>query len=400
MKPYIFLLIFPVFLSCKNDPICESISLSVPYKTSKQIAKMIEESDQPWIYQLAAWEYSYIGDYQKMAETWDKDRGPRKRLSSEDSLAFLQNYQPQNALEYIIEQASGQKVVMINEAHHQPLHRVFTTSLLQPLYDQGFRYLGLETLNHDDSLLNQRKYPIFSSGTYIVEPQFANLVREALAIGYELFPYESQDHSNGTQREINQARNIQAFVEAHPEGKFLIHAGFAHIIEGEYPAWGKAMAGRFEEFTGIDPYTINQTEWTQSAYETYNDGYYQIIQEKVPSVFIDQNGSPFTHPVNPDWYDLRVFHPRWEYESGRPTWLQANGKRLPYSINPPALNFDPPYLVMAYSQNEDLEKAVPMDIAEWKDSMSAPILILPPGEYQVVIQNADSTGCKFIISNP
>ena len=92
MKPYIFLLIFPVFLSCKNDPICESISLSVPYKTSKQIAKMIEESDQPWIYQLAAWEYSYIGDYQKMAETWDKDRGPRKRLSSEDSLAFLQNY--------------------------------------------------------------------------------------------------------------------------------------------------------------------------------------------------------------------------------------------------------------------------------------------------------------------
>lgn len=49
---------------------------------------------------------------------------------------------------------------MINEAHHQLMHRTFTTSLLEGLYAKGYRFLGLEALAYDDTLLNQRGYPV------------------------------------------------------------------------------------------------------------------------------------------------------------------------------------------------------------------------------------------------
>jgi hypothetical protein len=42
-----------------------------------------------------------------------------------------------------------------------------------------------------DSLLNERGYPLNSplSGTYVTEPQMSNLIREAIDIGFKLFPY-------------------------------------------------------------------------------------------------------------------------------------------------------------------------------------------------------------------
>lgn len=52
----------------------------------------------------------------------------------------------------------------------------------------------------EDTLLNERGYPLLSSGYYTQEPQFGNLVREALRIGYELFPYETQVRGDGKER--------------------------------------------------------------------------------------------------------------------------------------------------------------------------------------------------------
>ncbi len=43
------------------------------------------------------------------------------------------------AAEYIIKRSSKERIIIINEAHHQPLHRVFTESLLEGLYQNGFR---------------------------------------------------------------------------------------------------------------------------------------------------------------------------------------------------------------------------------------------------------------------
>ena len=63
----------------------------------------------------------------------------------------------------------------------------------------------------------------------------------------------------GMRREIEQAENIQKFIERNLLGKVLIHCGYAHAYEYDYPAWGKAMAGRLKDIMKIDPLTIDQT---------------------------------------------------------------------------------------------------------------------------------------------
>jgi len=137
-----------------------------------------------------AWELSYIGEYKKVLETWDKDDREPPALTQTQVKDFLK-YKPVDAKDFIIQKAKTEQIIILNEAHQQPYHRVFTTSLLADLYKQGFRYFGAETISEWDSVLNKRKYPTLNSGYYTQEPCYGNLVREALRIGYTVFTYES-----------------------------------------------------------------------------------------------------------------------------------------------------------------------------------------------------------------
>ncbi|MBK7637262.1 MAG: hypothetical protein IPJ13_25495 [Saprospiraceae bacterium] len=57
-----------------------------------------------------------------------------------------------------------------------------------------------------DSILQYEGYPTLKSGYYTKEPQFGNLVRAAHKKGFKIFGYESNGHTNGKEREINQAK--------------------------------------------------------------------------------------------------------------------------------------------------------------------------------------------------
>ncbi|RXM58193.1 hypothetical protein BOQ60_24775, partial [Chryseobacterium sp. CH1] len=46
--------------------------------------------------------------------------------------------------------------------------------MLQGLYDKGYRYLGLETLASDS--LNTTKFATLNSGYYSQEPEFGNFI--------------------------------------------------------------------------------------------------------------------------------------------------------------------------------------------------------------------------------
>ncbi|MBC3784187.1 hypothetical protein [Spirosoma utsteinense] len=103
------------------------------------------------------------------------------------------------------------------------MHRAFTTSPLKDLYQGGFRYLGAETLNSRDSTLNQRRYPLIRSGYYTREPQYGNLIREALQLGYQLVAYEARnkdEFASGKNREIAQAHRIEAILKKTRQPKF------------------------------------------------------------------------------------------------------------------------------------------------------------------------------------
>jgi hypothetical protein len=356
------------------------------YVFSTQIEENFISDPTSFAYFKSSWEYASIGEYQKSLWSFDQVFQGYPKLNEEDKEAFLA-LKPINGRQYILDRAENEKIIMINEAHHQPLHRTFTTSLLKDLYERGYRFLGLEAMVHTDSLLNERGFPVLSTGYYTQEPQFGNMVREALKLGYTIFPYETKIHADGKEREIQQARNIQQVVEKHPDDKFLIHCGFDHIIETYVPGWEKAMAGRVKEFTGIDPFTINQEILTEHFLREKENPYFLLVDTlKEVSVFVDDEGNVFHGGPGDERFDVRLFHPRTTYINGRPNWLLMQGERKIYMLHPDSISIDYPILVKAFNKNEGTEP-VPVDVIEIKNITDQKGIILPTGEYNLLLKN-------------
>ena len=336
------------------------------------------------LYQVAAWDFFYIGKYREMLKTWDEEHNNYPKINQESIDYFSENYKRKSAINYILKRADTVQVIIINEAHHQPMHRVFTTELLEQLYAKGYKYFGLETLQKSDDQINQRKYPVYSSGTYSLEPQFGNLIRSALKIGYTLFAYESD--GNGKEREIGQARNIENQIKKDPTSKYLIHCGFAHAAEGEYKSWGRAMAGRLREFTNINPLTINQTEFTERSTDSFSNPIFRTLELSESSVFVDDSDKSFKHEENPDWFDIMIFHPKTKMENGRPNWGFRNKKKK-FTVDVDQIDIERPFLVMAFKEDEDYQKSIPFDIIEVDDDTKTITLALEKGEYNIIFQN-------------
>ncbi|MFT5580846.1 MAG: hypothetical protein ACI9G9_000084 [Psychromonas sp.] len=163
----------------------------------------------------------------------------------------------ESALSTIIDLAKNESLVMFNENHFDVRHRILMRLLLQKLYDNGFKYFGLEAVFEEDSLLNQRKFPISTTGYYIAEPNFSNLIREAKEIGFHVFSYDYSNTNEG--REEAQANNIfNKTFKKDSLAKVLIYGGYSHVYEE--PIKGKSwMASIFKLKYNIDPLTFSQT---------------------------------------------------------------------------------------------------------------------------------------------
>ncbi|MEL7161824.1 MAG: hypothetical protein AAFN92_13770, partial [Bacteroidota bacterium] len=135
------------------------------------------------------------------------------------------------AVPSLLELAEKHEIVIINEAHHEPRHRVFTRQMLRGLYDRGYRHFGLETLSafaRYDTLAPSEAYVNLKHGYYTRDPQFAAMVQEAREIGYALFGYEKSGTGSPKLRELGQMRNIMNYRKDHPDGKLLLHVGYSH----------------------------------------------------------------------------------------------------------------------------------------------------------------------------
>lgn len=366
--------------------LCASIAFgqadSETYRFSKDILTQIDKDTVPWKYQTGATELSFSGYYQELLQIWEKNGMRKPKISEEDSLYFTTSRKV-NAKDYIIEQSKQAQIIIINEAHHIPRHRTFIQSLLKELYDNGYRYLGLEALF--DSTINERKYPVIETGYYTKEPEFGNLISEAIKIGFTLFGYEASRGKNGREREIEQAENIQRFLESHPKGKVLIHCGYAHVYENDYPAWGKAMAGRLKENMNIDPLTIDQTMFLEQADPENNHLAMQLNNTKEPIILIDENGKVFQGKNKLNQTDLVIIYPQTEYVHNRPDWL-TNG-REGYDIPPSILEKHQPILVLAYRNDEHEKNGIPADIIEIKNNINPSKLYLTRGIYTIIMKD-------------
>lgn len=360
------------------------------YKFSEDIETKMEKDTVPWKTQVGATDYSISGNYKKAMETWDKVVSQIPSISAQDS-TYFKEFKSQDAKEYILNRSKKEKIIIINEAHNNSRHRVFTTSLLKGLYKNGYRFLGIEALS--DTLINQRKFPVLESGSmYIHESQYSNLIKEALDIGFTLFNYEYKyvKGKTGKDREREQAENIAKVMAQNPNSKFLIHCGYDHLNEGipGIKEWEKAMAGRLNDLTGINPFTIDQIPGSEKGDLKFNSPYIQMANSKKPVIMVNSKGKTYNGEIMDNKADCRIIHPVSIYNNGRPDWLTLNGRRKSFHIANDSIS-EYLVLVMAYRNNEFEQEGIPADITEVTNKDQKVDLVLDKGNYRIIIKNRD-----------
>lgn len=355
-----------------------------PYWFTDDIKKKVADStqSQSWRSQMAATYYSISGQYKPALESWDTTFGRVKKLSKADSLKFTELITV-NAKDYLLKKAESEQIIIINEAHHNASHRTFVSSLLQGLYDKGYRYLGLETLASES--VNVTKFAVLSSGYYSKEPEFGNLIYNALKIGFRLFPYEAE--GNNKEREIGEAKNIFDFMQKNKEGKYLIYCGYEHAYEGTHKSWEKTMAGRLSDLTGINPFTVDQTQFSEKSNLKYNEPLLRLVNNNVPVVLKDQNEGIYNDSDKKLYTDIKIIHPVTKYIKGRPDWMLGENRKL-YKI-PVSKISTYPVMVFAYRKGEYEQNGIPADILELKTPKESRFLILDKGNYDIVVKDKE-----------
>jgi hypothetical protein len=336
--------------------------------------------------QFASWQYSMIGLHSKAMELFEGKTVHQYGNIANDKF-FLKD-----AL-YVLDSISKlESAIFINEAHHISRHRNFVRHLLPILYKNGFRYLGAEAINQMDTLLNERGYPLKTTGFYIKDPEFGELVRDALELGFIVFGYEASAGKQGKEREIEQARNIiRQSIDIDSNAKILILAGFDHIREdSNFISWEKSMAGRFLEFSGTNPFTIDQVQFTPAFNDKNTNPLLRRLSILKPSVPICSI-KIFTNPYSDKRFDLYIFHPPTKEILGVSDW-KYSFERIPYNLKIKNRNENEQCLVLGYSYNEWLSNdkstklLIPKDIV-LIDGVEKPLL-LKSGKYLIEVKNS------------
>jgi hypothetical protein len=230
------------------------------------------------------------------------------------------------------------------------------------------------------------------TGFYTNEPVAGELVRKALATGYKLVSYEDtliQNHT-GSQRDSIQAVNIYDIIKKDPAAKILVHAGYSHISEEKTDSYGATMGWWFKRISGLDPFTVEQTDMTESGESELGRLFYQYFTKKYsitePSV-IFENKRPL-NLLKKKGYDLLVVHPHTVYQNERPSWLSFNGERKPTLIQPTEKSL---FLVQAYYEKEYNEGIVnvliPADQTYIPTREGYYCLYLKKGKYKIVMRD-------------
>lgn len=358
------------------------------YKFSEDIETYMEKDTVPWRFQYGATYYSISGNYKKALQTWDSKVGSSIPSITANDSAYFKGFKPKDAKEYILNRSKSEKIIIINEAHNNSRHRVFTTSLLKGLYKNGYRFIAFEALT--DTLINQRKFPILSSGSiYIQESQYSNLIKEAIKIGFTLFSYEhfGKKGETGKDREIGQAKNIAKVISQNPNGKFLIHCGYDHLNEGipGIKEWEKAMAGRLKDLTGINPFTIDQIPGSEKGYPKFNTPYIKMANSKIPVIMVNEQGKTYNGDINNDKADCRIIYPESSYTNGKPDWLRLEGRKA-FTVLTSSIS-EYPILVLAYRKNELEQEGIPADVTEIISKDETSDLILDKGDYRIIVKD-------------
>lgn len=323
-----------------------------------------------------------------------------------------------HAADIITKLAADRQLVLINEAHHDAHTRLLTLDLLPRLRALGFNYFAAEALSSKDQDLMQRGYPVNDSGTeYLHEPLYGDIVRTAIRLGYTVVAYDVGADSQ-QDRDAGQANELYRKVFARdPRARLFVHAGYAHIDKAKGRLGNTApMAMHLQQLTGIEPLSIDQTEFREQIPARSGD-YRQLVTDfplDGPTVLINrETGKPWS--AQPDKYDLNVLLPpagAGVIESGlsrspttvhdadldhlmlpqhirkqRPNWLTQRTGRVPYGISTTLCKTTFPCVVDAHYVDEP-DDAIAVDRYAFMRGNVETRLYLRPGGYRLRASDA------------
>jgi hypothetical protein len=302
------------------------------------------------------------------------------------------------AVAYIVEQYGQEPVIMFNEAHSRGQNRAFFRSLLPQLYEKGFRCLAIETLDYGDTMLQQRGYPLQNTGFYTREAAFGQLIREAIALGFEILPYEDTARvepdnrpfpERANAREKAQAEHLSTYLKKHPGAKMVVLAGHDHIHKTSRDEWIK-MGERLCKLLGRDIPSIDCTVMQEKHETSREHPVYQAVQDsfqiRLPVVLL-QNDTAFYWANTPGAVDVCVIMPRTNYDYGYPDWMKNSYTSHALIAIPSKTDYSG-RLLHIYREEEWVKhgkQAIPVMHIDLKPGTEMLDLYLQKGQYRAII---------------
>ncbi|SEW36283.1 hypothetical protein [Chitinophaga arvensicola] len=336
-------------------------------------------------------------------------------------------YEVEDARQYILRKADKYRVILINESHSSPEHRLFTKSLLPALYKKGYQVFMAEGI-WPGNQLDKHHYPVSTDGAYLNEPNYGQLIRYAFKTGYQVKSYEYESKPGWDDsikldqygsikylsydppdsmtvmvkpdgerefyftlsREKGQAANIYKVMQANPRSKFIIHVGHGHLYKD-----GTMMASHLMALLGNEAILcIDQSFF-------YRD---KVIDSQTKAV-VDPGG-PFVLKNRKNGLycyahysvDAMMFNTTPKDSLYRPGYLFKDVEpRIVYPIPASELESSPCVFTAYYTAElkAQQERAIAVDVICVKDRQQAPPLLLYKGDYTIVKKNRQGVYSTF-----
>lgn len=288
-------------------------------------------------------------------------------------------YAPTLAESSIVPMAQAARILMFNESHSKVATRAAIIRMLPALRKAGYTHLALEAINPagfgtmakgvtgtSRALLADN----VKAGFYLREPIYAKLVEDALGLGFTLVPYESEavDHEG---REMQQAANLQRWLDDHPHERLVVIAGYSHIWKSDGWMAQRLAASSHQSVLAVDQ--IDGIEGCKGA-----------AKQDTPLLWVDPKKKAWS--ARPDRVDATV---AWRpvYRRGdAASWLSLGGRRKAVNLGR-ACHGAVPCLISAVVVGA--EGSVPEDRLMLFGPGEQPVLYLTPGKYTVGVRTTD-----------
>jgi len=302
--------------------------------------------------------------------------------SSAEEQFKLSDYESRDAMGEILAAAYDYDIIMLSDGQNRPEHRVFAAMLLEDLMNLGFSKIAFDDIMQSAAIIKLTKIPEENLGGLIIEPNYANLLRESQSLGFEIIPHKYQFPSKYSTRDSIDALGIFDHQQ-NDMSKIIIYCTPKRMDKDN-----NSLAFWLEKFTGKSVLTIDQSTHVEQYERQFETTLYKA------AVSLNSNTQPFMLRSKSEEFmpsEINIFHPRVNYLSGRASWLtdyRISNRR--YLVNFPRSllrEISENRLVQVYFKHE-FELGVPIDQFLYKtlDSDHIP-LVLPEGEFVLLVED-------------